>query len=713
MRALRLSLFVFVFLLGAAALALPTTQSASDNVDDATITLKVLDKTILGDSQSFCEVRLVDPGSDVSWSSGDKVFIWVREDDTAGDDTFWETEFTISAAEASANHLDRTMDCSAAFGDDVGDEAEYYAEARVEKDDCGWTCVYDRPETSNITVPEVDDDGREGDDNTGAAKPLGLGTVSGSIARDQDWHSFQVVSLSDVVFDALHDPDTGRLDVILLDAAGAQLAIGVDQDDRTRVTVTFLLAGTYYLRVSPRSSSNFNFYDMELGLETVPVECTPGVPGTEACGLCGERARPCSEYGQWGDWGACAGEGVCTPGTQEMDPCGLCGQSQRVCTPACQWDVGACEGEGECAPDAVDEQTCEGIGTQSRTCGGDCMWGAFGDCEGIECYGGQSEPCYTGPDDTEGIGACLGGTRTCANGTWGGCEDEIVPGPELCDVAGDQDCDGEGDDSDTDCEGASDLGEACNSDDDCKFWLTCLGEPDHAQFEAGYCSVEDCYSDYACGDDGLCSLLFDAWLCLRVCVVTADCRPGYVCGDFGATDACIPRCWSDDDCPDPDMGACDQETGFCVPTPQPDPDPEPDPEPQPEVVEETAQPEPQPEVVDDTTPPEPQPEVIDPGADTTTPGADTTGPGEDTAGPGEDTAGPGEDGVDPGKDSTGSPYVDITADWSIAADSDDGGSVPAAGSSGCAVQPRPSSSGWLVLLVLLGLMVVRRRASQR
>jgi hypothetical protein len=700
MHALRNALLAATLLVSAIALALPATKSESDSVDDATVTLTVLDKTILGDNKSFCQVRLKDVGSEVSFKAGDKVFVWVYENDTVGDDAIWETDFTVSSAEVTANKVDRTMDCSGPFGDDVGDEAEYYAKARVEKDECGFWCTLDRPSTSNITVPEVDDDGREEDDTTGTAKPLGLGTVSESIARDQDWHSFQVVSLSDVVFDALHDPDTGRLDAILLDAAGAQLAIGVDHADRTQVSATFLLAGTYHLRVSPRSSANFNFYDMDLGLETVPVECTPGVPGTEACGLCGERARPCSEYGQWGDWGACGGEGVCTPGTQETDPCGLCGQSQRVCTPACQWDVGACAGEGECEPDAVEDQTCEGIGTQSRSCGVDCMWGAFGDCEGIECFGGQTEPCYTGPVDTEGTGACLGGTRTCSNGTWGDCEDEVVPVPELCDVAGDQDCDGEGDDSDTDCEGASDLGEACNSDDDCKFWLSCLVEPDYPQFEAGYCSVEECYSDYACGDDGLCSLLFDAWLCLRVCDLTSDCRPGYVCADFGAVDACIPRCWSDDDCPDPDLGSCDQETGYCIPTPQPDPDPEP----QPEVVEETTQPEPQPEVVDDTTQPEPQPEVIDPGEDTAT-------PGEDSAGPGEDTATPGEDSSDPGKDSTGAPNVDITTDWTIGTDGEGGGALPAAGSSGCVMQPRPSAAGWLMLLALASCWFMRRRGS--
>jgi len=58
--------------------------------------------------------------------------------------------------------------------------------------------------------------------------------------------------------------------------------------------------------------------------------------------------------------------------------------------------------------------------------------------EGCECLEGQFEACGT---DT---GECRMGTRTCADGLWGPCANEIVAVAELCDGR-DNDCDGAAD----------------------------------------------------------------------------------------------------------------------------------------------------------------------------------------------------------------------------------------------------------------------------
>ena len=156
---------VFTFFgLATAAWAVPSTTTEHDTVDDATIWLTVRNDMILGDAESYCEVRIRVYGSEEPFSSGDSILIEVYEDDTAGDDLLWDHEFTINSSELSANYVDRTFDCSSDFGDDVGDVSELYAEAEVVKDECGFWCAYDRPETDNIDVDELNDDSAETDD---------------------------------------------------------------------------------------------------------------------------------------------------------------------------------------------------------------------------------------------------------------------------------------------------------------------------------------------------------------------------------------------------------------------------------------------------------------------------------------------------------------------------------------------------------------------
>lgn len=56
---------------------------------------------------------------------------------------------------------------------------------------------------------------------------------------------------------------------------------------------------------------------------------------------------------------------------------------------------------------------------------------------------GAQEPCYDGPPATLGKGICKGGLQTCTElGDWGACVGEILPAPENCQTAADEDCDG-------------------------------------------------------------------------------------------------------------------------------------------------------------------------------------------------------------------------------------------------------------------------------
>ncbi len=64
---------------------------------------------------------------------------------------------------------------------------------------------------------------------------------------------------------------------------------------------------------------------------------------------------------------------------------------------------------------------------------------------GCVCNDGAQQACYTGPDGTSGVGACVQGTQDCANGTWGECVGQIVPQAEACNLV-DDDCNGAPDD---------------------------------------------------------------------------------------------------------------------------------------------------------------------------------------------------------------------------------------------------------------------------
>lgn len=58
-----------------------------------------------------------------------------------------------------------------------------------------------------------------------------------------------------------------------------------------------------------------------------------------------------------------------------------------------------------------------------------------------ECTNGDTQPCYSGPPGSEGVGECISGIQTCVGGQWGPCVGEVLPTTEVCDGQ-DNDCDG-------------------------------------------------------------------------------------------------------------------------------------------------------------------------------------------------------------------------------------------------------------------------------
>jgi len=60
-----------------------------------------------------------------------------------------------------------------------------------------------------------------------------------------------------------------------------------------------------------------------------------------------------------------------------------------------------------------------------------------------ECTPAMTAVCYEGPANTEGTGLCKAGETTCnADGTFGPCVGQVLPGIENCAVSDDEDCNG-------------------------------------------------------------------------------------------------------------------------------------------------------------------------------------------------------------------------------------------------------------------------------
>lgn len=164
--------------------------------------------------------------------------------------------------------------------------------------------------------------------------------------------------------------------------------------------------------------------------ETVGPTSGPATTGQGGGGGAGE--------GGAGEGGAGGGP-MCQGGTTEecysgpdgTKGVGLCVAGTRTCLPGgTQWS--ACVGEvlpKEETCETAEDDDCDGAANEE---GASCM-----------CVPGETQPCYTGPQGTQGVGVCAGGTSTCneLGVGWGPCEGEVVPSPEDCSNALDEDCD--------------------------------------------------------------------------------------------------------------------------------------------------------------------------------------------------------------------------------------------------------------------------------
>ena len=137
--------------------------------------------------------------------------------------------------------------------------------------------------------------------------------------------------------------------------------------------------------------------------------CWGGPTAARMIGACHAGTQSCASTGEFQSWDSCAGQIL--PATED------CGNGVDD----------DCDGLTDCKdPDCATAAACQ-----------------------PDCQPGATQPCYSGPAGTSGVGACHAGTQTCdASGHWGNCAGQVTPGSSEnffsgnCTDGIDNDCNG-------------------------------------------------------------------------------------------------------------------------------------------------------------------------------------------------------------------------------------------------------------------------------
>ena len=179
--------------------------------------------------------------------------------------------------------------------------------------------------------------------------------------------------------------------------------------------------------------------------EALQRACYTGAPATDGIGECEPGLETC----EGGEYSSCAGqvlptEEVCNGDDDDCD--GLEDEGDPGSGDECvTGDPGVCsagvreclDGGARCVPVLeASEEICD---RDDNDCDGEVDESEEGEL--------LIQACYSGSDETRGVGECSDGTETCLSGEFDACAGQVLPTEEICNGL-DDDCDGREDEGD-------------------------------------------------------------------------------------------------------------------------------------------------------------------------------------------------------------------------------------------------------------------------